>query len=719
MSSDIESSTAQPAPASVLPKPPLRIVVLFHPQSDAARELAKDMYQRFTFDAGGAAGLRIPVTYGPDLGDGLPPKTIDMDAAVHTLVVVLVDRRMARRVKDSTADAWGNFLVNALADAPQGASTHHVLPVGLDDRAFELDDRLDKSSFVRLDIIPAEDREQRADELAFQIAVRALHFLQRNTLPANLSADTHPAAPLEMFISHAKVDLPSLTAPEEERRSDPVMALLSQLAQGPVDGWYDAKKIPPGGRFDKEIEAGVLASSVVVSVLTDRYTTREWCRREVLESKRTGRPMIVVDALEQGEIRNFPYLGNVPTIRWNDDGANARTVIGMAIREALRYQHNLAALDPWKQPEDVVLGTSPELLTVGRLPHPLKRVVYPDPPLGGEELDVIKLVADGTPFVTPLSELAARPKPANFDLVGLSLSGSTDIRRHGLDSEHLGTLSDDLCLYLLFAGLQLAYGGQINHDGDKQDDENFTVRLFGLVRSFSPLAKDLGGTLAPVLNYVGWPIYQGFDDDDYDLYGRQAELHEIDPPDPLGIDKERLGLDERGWCPPQTPEQRFAWGRGMTAMRERMTQDIDARVAIGGKLDRYVGIYPGVLEEAMLMLRSHKPLYLIGAFGGASRLVADLLERVPRSDFTTTALEKLFPDTYKATIALYQDADVDFSTPEQIVAELNEIATSGLASALANGLDEMENRTLIHTTDPRTMIELILLGMSRLKTAPE
>ncbi len=711
----VTDSTSNHGPTSPpLPKPPLRIVLLFHPRSDSARDLAKAMYQRFSGDASGAVGLRIPIAYSPDNDDGLPPDSPDWDAAEHTLVVVLVDRRMTRRIKNSTAKEWGNFLVEALESAPQGSSAHHVLPVGMDDRAFDLDERLGMNSFVRLDTIPADDQAWREDELAFQVAVRALHLLQKNVLPSEISTSLHPTAPLEIFLSHAKVDLPRLDASPEERNRDPVLALLANLSEGPVDGWYDAKKIPPGGRFDEEIKAGVLNSSSVVCILTDRYTTREWCRREVLESKRSGRPIVVVDALTSGEARNFPYLGNVPTIRWRNDAKDARAIVGMAIREALRYQHNLAVLRPWKQSADVVLGTSPELLTIGLMARPLKRVIYPDPPLGNEELDVINLVADETTFLTPLSEIAARPKPAEFDLVGLSLSGSTDIRRFGLDSEHLGTLADDLCLYLLVGGLKLAYGGQINHDGDKIDDENFAIRLFGLVRSYLPLAKQIGSTLKPIANYVGWPIHVAFGDDEYDLYGNEAELHEIDPPDPLGVTRDELQLDDRGWCPPKTAAQRFAWGRSMTAMREQMTADIDARVAMGGKLEGYVGIYPGVLEESMLMLRAKKPLYLIGAFGGASRLVVDLLEQVARDDFTTAELQRLFPTIYDGTIEHYRNAGIEYSTPEQIREELGTLGQQGLSHVLCNGLDDAENRMLFHTSDPRTMIELILLGMARL-----
>jgi len=39
---------------------------------------------------------------------------------------------------------------------------------------------------------------------------------------------------------------------------------------------------------------------------------------------------------------------------------------------------------------------------------------------------------------------------------------------------------------------------------------------------------------------------------------------------------------------------------------------------------------------------------------------------------------------------------------------------SGLAAALNNGLDEAENRELMHCTDPQRIAALVLTGMGRL-----
>jgi hypothetical protein len=60
-------------------------------------------------------------------------------------------------------------------------------------------------------------------------------------------------------------------------------------------------------------------------------------------------------------------------------------------------------------------------------------------------------------------------------------------------------------------------------------------------------------------------------------------------------------------------------------MRVDMTKAVGARVVIGGRLDSYSGLYPGIIEEAWLSLIVKQPLFLVGAFGEAARAVTDAL----------------------------------------------------------------------------------------------
>ena len=72
-------------------------------------------------------------------------------------------------------------------------------------------------------------------------------------------------------------------------------------------------------------------------------------------------------------------------------------------------------------------------------------------------------------------------------------------------------MSDEVHLYLLLAGLQIAYGGALS--ANFGDAGNFTLRLFELVRSYSDLARRAGAEeLHPILNYAPWPLRIGYGD---------------------------------------------------------------------------------------------------------------------------------------------------------------------------------------------------------------
>lgn len=86
---------------------PLRLFLLAHPNSESAGLLAQELMLRFV-DPPASGGLRLPVFFTPDRGEELPPvwddDGVNLDAATHTLVVVLSDARMARFVDDGTGD---------------------------------------------------------------------------------------------------------------------------------------------------------------------------------------------------------------------------------------------------------------------------------------------------------------------------------------------------------------------------------------------------------------------------------------------------------------------------------------------------------------------------------------------------------------------------------------------------------------------------------------
>jgi SLOG cluster2 len=136
------------------------------------------------------------------------------------------------------------------------------------------------------------------------------------------------------------------------------------------------------------------------------------------------------------------------------------------------------------------------------------------------------------------------------------------------------------------------------------------------------------------------------------------------------------------------------------AMRERMTADTDARVAVGGRLNGQSGRWPGILEEAYLALRAGQPLFVIGGLGGAaSRVVCALRGEWPQ-EFTTEYQLQHTPG-YEDLVA------ADVGTAEQDVRELLQ------GTSLANGLDDDENAALFETSDLDLIVALVLRGLKR------
>ena len=157
-----------------------------------------------------------------------------------------------------------------------------------------------------------------------------------------------------------------------------------------------------------------------------------------------------------------------------------------------------------------------------------------------------------------------------------------------------------------------------------------------------------------------------------------------------------------------------------------MAKRTDARVVLGGAAvprlvdpTGYGGRYPGVVEEAWRTLEAGKPLYVVGGFGGAAGLVAEILDGKPTperlkdatwfkqsKDFKTLA-QRIDKDAYRTQLGL----------PKKMEDLANAVRALGcphldsVEAALAwNGLTKEENKILFWTRDPVTISGLVLKG---------
>lgn len=697
-------------------RPPLCIYLLAHPKSEAANTLAASLMQHFVSPPA-SGGLRIPVFFTPDMGADLPPAFdrehgLNLDAAEHSLVVVLADERMVRTVQNGTGNAWIDFVRQALELTPLNGSPHHVLPIALEQEGFCVSDTLHILPATLVDAMQTDEAtNKRLADISFHIAARAIQLLVNGKVPA--IAPNRMQAPVSIFLSHAKVDLAA-------NQQDPVRQIRAVLNELPVATWYDANEIATGQGFADAISAGIRDCSIMLAFQTDQYSARPWCRREVLEAKRLGAHVLIVDALQSGEARSFPYIGNVPTVRWqySDSDVDARRVVDRAVLEALRFTNNRAILEREVEPDEVVLPNAPEALT---LAHECGNTdaeitfLYPDPPIGREELEVLQQLRPKAHFLTPLTKIARLALPEHITTITISISESDDLCRYGLSQKHFETLTDEIHLYLLLAGLKVVYGGALK--GDFSQASNFTLRLFELVRTYSKLAE--GVQAAPlkeaILNVAPWPLWLGYGESEWKLFsGNIARYEQGSRPDLPWSDDDIFPSTEGGRpLRSDTPQRRYAWASGLSAMREQVTTQSQARLVIGGKLVGFAGIVPGVVEEAWLSLVHKKPLYLVGGFGGAARAVSDVILGIERPEFTDVWARKYLTDHDKV-YALYKQYGGDACTMERMGADIKSRAGSGLAQALNNGLNDADNQELMWCTDAQRIAKLVLTGLGRL-----
>lgn len=197
--------------------------------------------------------------------------------------------------------------------------------------------------------------------------------------------------------------------------------------------------------------------------------------------------------------------------------------------------------------------------------------------------------------------------------IAVSTSESPDMPGLGLEAEHLRDAMTEIARHALALGAKLVYGGDLRTGGFS----NLLFELAARYRRDTSNPRKLG-----VTNYLAWPVHiqksaEQLEHDAADLEGT-AELRL------LTINGENIGLKERHnlqTCEPTEAE----WATGLAAMRHKMLAETQARIILGGRVDKFKGNMPGIAEEALYSLQAKQPLYVMGGFGGCARDVAEAI----------------------------------------------------------------------------------------------
>ncbi|WP_157180432.1 MULTISPECIES: TIR domain-containing protein [Protofrankia] len=373
-------------------RPPVAVHVLWRSGGDAeTRQLADAVFTHLTADPSQptARSLGIPVRYwsagGPvDRPDGrgarwaadVPPP-VDLSLAERNVVVLLIDNALV-------GAGWNDYLAELLRAVGAGPA-NWLLPFALTPNFARVPVAVDVD-VVDLHTLPAHFREQ----------VLLNHVIHR------VCRQVGASDPVRVFISYASADGGAI-AREVARHL---------RFETDVDDFLDAHHISGGDPFADVLDAAA-TSSALLAVNSDSYGSRPWCQREFLGAKRASMPVVVLDALTDRSVRAFPYLGNVPTVRWHRDSRRVLDhLVGVLLTETLRHRYfPLRAAEMCGRHgvalPSFLLARPPELLTLLDLPRnsvggaaPVD-LLYPDPPLGTEESRVLAKLDGSLRAVTP------------------------------------------------------------------------------------------------------------------------------------------------------------------------------------------------------------------------------------------------------------------------------------------------------------------------------
>lgn len=640
-------------------KTPLAIVVAYDMQFTEGLSIYEDLYHLLCRNANEPLvdGLDIPVYFQTNQEDG---NIYDVRKAINAdkvVVLLLVDLCMFN------SSAWANYINELVNDEKNGVVK--VLPVALCQYAFDINHELGKQQYIRLKNFNIRDCWKEFLIRFYDDLIRTLCKSQEK---------------LQIFISHTKKD-------EDRMGIEKANELKAYLrADTKLNSFYDANDILDGYSFGDQITEN-LKKSLLIILETSTYSDREWCRIEAIVGKENYVPTVVVSLFNGMIPRTFPYLGNTPKIRFD---ANWDEVICLLLRTALDKYYEERYLENFSQANSKVIPMMPEFINIGKVDG-VNQILYPEPPLGNEELEVVKRQFPTITFNTP-SQIFAASRFLEGKNVAISISESPDSSSLGIGKAMFEDLSVELARHLLVSGAHLVYGGDLRPGG-------FTELFKDLAYQYGIYEKDK--TLKNYFtNYLAWPIYIGMTPATQAEY-KSCRVHcqKAAIPDIIPVALRDLMV------PPTTVENMYYWAESLRAMRQEMESHIDARIILGGRITGFKGYMPGLYEEATYAAKANHPLFLLGGFGGASARLIQLIKG-------ETSSEKLFAEC--CSNHSYQDfvSYLDKEKEEMNFKALDVFSNN--MDVLKNGLSKEDNERLFVTTNVTEIIALVLKGLHTL-----
>ncbi|NTG32428.1 TIR domain-containing protein [Agrobacterium rhizogenes] len=360
----------------------LRIHVLWEASSAAAGHAAEVISRHFDgigMEREGVA-FRVPVRFRSVPWDtrSMCPYPVDLDRAQHNAVVLLFDDYMsAERV------TWDSYVRELRSTIDARGDVDVYIPFGSPTGETPLDSDATRNTHyaVRAKWHQLPSNAARDTRLLLHLVLKLREHL-RGALGKD--AKTEP-----LFVSHAKAD--------GDATARAIVDYVNNSANDvPLETFYDAMELSPGDDFEERFESEI-SRGTLLAIVSDIYDTRPWCVYELTTAKRYHRPIVLADVGKVRISRTYPYGANLPRVRLTPAPENSTWVEPLlveALSEGLRCDlfvaHAEQVLAVAKLHGTIVLPRPPELLDIVELPgHPCT-IVYPAPPLGRIESDILR-----------------------------------------------------------------------------------------------------------------------------------------------------------------------------------------------------------------------------------------------------------------------------------------------------------------------------------------
>lgn len=544
----------------------------------------------------------------------------------------------------------------------------HTIPVKFSEHACRTFDEFSLMNFI----IPEDKTKNDKFLLAVAYSIYACLF----------NDDKQEKITVPLFLSHYKKSAGATICRN-------IINYISN-SRSPIKVFFDENDIDYGARFDITIENNIKKSTLVI-IHTDGFSNREFCKREVLSAKQYERPIVLIDFLQKGENRSFPYLGNIKTMKI-EKNINYFKLIFEILKESIRIEYfkkkNESIIAYFNPPKAnyKIIPYAPELLTMSYRKEAKETIVYPNPVLGNEEIRILRSQFPRKIFTTPILFVTSSKNYFSMlkDIsVSFSVSETDEMRQAPDIMFRSREVLTSISRYLIACGAKIIYSGNLNYQ-----KFNFLEVLLIQFSSYKEWLNDGHKISTSFFDYIYIDLYDSISK------GKLAEISNAGSVISIEAVKTRFS-DE------------INKALSFSKLREEVSKNVCVSIFIGGKTNEFVGIMPGVLEEFIKAVEHKNAIYLIGAFGGISSAIIDLILGKQSDIISNSNLITNKEAFYSELLMFRKEAGLDKLNFDKIAHEIGKITMSNLR----NGLTKDENLILFKTDDPDQISSLILKGL--------